>query len=273
MSSSTTLKSTHRTKPAGAALAILALGVLAVAAPAAEAADGLPPGLMDLRPDKARPPVFTAEAIDREALVAEDEALAARTAGAVPLRFAVLQAVSLTPDAEGQWTDREDGWRLWQLEIGTPGALSQYARIENFDLPPGAKFWIYDGDGAQVRGPFTAADKGRLGGFSSPIILGDRMIFEVLAPSGTGDSSLLEVTEIYRGYRYFGEEETTKRGSCNINVVCPEGDPWRDQIRAVARYTSSGWLWASDHLGVFCDLSLIFLNSFKYVYIIISKKI
>ena len=31
-----------------------------------------------------------------------------------------------------------------------------------------------------------------------------------------------------------------KRGSCNINVVCPDGDPWRNQIRSVARITMSG---------------------------------
>ena len=29
-------------------------------------------------------------------------------------------------------------------------------------------------------------------------------------------------------------------GSCNNNVICPEGDPWRDQIRSVAMITVGG---------------------------------
>ena len=40
------------------------------------------------------------------------------------------------------------------------------------------------------------------------------------------------------GYRFFGEpqaEAGLKRATCNVNVVCPEGDRWRDQIRSVAR--------------------------------------
>ncbi len=52
----------------------------------------------------------------------------------------------------------------------------------------------------------------------------------------------LRIASVNHGYRFFGERESAvnaKRGSCNINVVCPQGDPWRDQIRSVARYTVS----------------------------------
>ena len=41
------------------------------------------------------------------------------------------------------------------------------------------------------------------------------------------------------GYRFFGEVRA-KQGSCNIDIVCNEADPYRDQARSVGVYTLNG---------------------------------
>ncbi|MCD4749282.1 MAG: hypothetical protein K8R59_07900 [Thermoanaerobaculales bacterium] len=213
----------------------------------ASASQGLlPPGLIGPQLEKIQIPSFITDSVDREALLAEDAAIADATRGIGPLRFAVAQTVSLSAVTGGEWTEIAQGWELWRLEIRSPGSLSLSSRIENFDLPPGAQMWIYDADGAQVRGPFTAGDKDRMGGLSTPIILGENMVLELMVPPHQRGLTHLEITEIYRGYRFFGEKPgATKRGDCNINVVCPEGDAWRDQIRSVARitYPDGGYTW------------------------------
>jgi hypothetical protein len=73
------------------------------------------------------------------------------------------------------------------------------------------------------------------------VVLGDELVAELRVPAGK--EAELEITSVNHGYRFFGEHEpgaAAKRGSCNVNVVCPEGDPWRDQIRSVARISISG---------------------------------
>jgi hypothetical protein len=73
------------------------------------------------------------------------------------------------------------------------------------------------------------------------VVLGDEIVVELHVPTGT--TADLRISSVNHGYRFFGEDESAsveKRGECSINVICPEGDPWRDQIRSVARITISG---------------------------------
>ena len=54
-------------------------------------------------------------------------------------------------------------------------------------------------------------------------------------PMNELDLVQLELTKINVGYRYFGEKfgPAPEAGACNNDVVCPEGDPWADEIATV----------------------------------------
>ncbi len=186
---------------------------------------------------------FEAAPVDRERLLAADIALEGSGRPVRP-RFAEPDLTSLSPRSHGTWESLDDGSRLWRLRIGAPGALSLNLGIDTFELPPGASFWVHDADGAQVQGPYTAAHRNAAGGLWTAIVLGEELVAELHLPAGT--EAGLEISSVNRGYRFFGEPEdeaAAKRGACNVNVVCPEGDPWRDQIRSVGRITISGiWL-------------------------------
>jgi hypothetical protein len=72
------------------------------------------------------------------------------------------------------------------------------------------------------------------------VVIGEEIVVELRVPKST--EATIKIISVNHGYRFFGEREAlipNKRGACNINVACPEGDPWRDQIRSVARYTVS----------------------------------
>ena len=186
---------------------------------------------------------YEAAPVDRERLLAEDAA-SERSGSPVRPRFAEPDLTSLSPRSHGTWEVLDDGSRLWRLRIGAPGALSLNLGIDTFELPTGASFWVHDADGAQVQGPYTAAHRNAAGGLWTAIVLGEELVAELHLPAGT--EAGLEISSVNRGYRFFGEPEdeaAAKRGLCNINVACPQGDPWRDQIRAVGRITISGmWL-------------------------------
>ncbi len=178
--------------------------------------------------------------VNVEALLAED---AEREGSGKPVapRFAKSIQVAYTPDTSGTWETLDDGSRLWRLRISSPGALSLNLGLDRFDLPKDAAFWVHAPDGSGVQGPYTAQNRNALGGLWTAVVLGDELVAELHLPKG-GQANV-EITSVNHGYRLFGEDnavEAAKRGDCNINVVCPQGDPWRDQIRSVAMITILG---------------------------------
>jgi len=178
--------------------------------------------------------------VDVEALLTED-AERERSGVPAPARFAKDLPVAYTPDTSGTWETLDDGSRLWRLRISSPGALSLNLGLERFDLSEGAAFWVHAPDGSWIQGPYTRTNRNALGGLWTAVVLGDELIAELHLPKGI--QANVEITSVNHGYRFLNENnavEGAKRGDCNINVVCPQGDPWRDQIRSVAMITISG---------------------------------
>ena len=155
-----------------------------------------------------------------------------------PTRFAAPIAVRHSLESVGTWENLAGGSRLWRLRVASPGALSLNLGLTRFDLPLGAKLWIYDAGGKRVDGPYTWRDRSDNGELWTPVLIGDEVVLELHLPAGAGDARL-EIGAVNHGYRFFGEVDR-KQGACNIDVVCPQVDPYRDQVRAIARYSRSG---------------------------------
>ena len=175
--------------------------------------------------------------VDVDTLLAED-AVRENSGRPVAPRFAKNIQVDYTLDNSGTWETLEDGSRLWRLRLSSPGALSLNLSLGLFDLPEDADFWVHAPDGARVQGPYTAQNCNALGGLWTAVVLGEELVAELRLPKDT--EAKLRIASVNHGYRFFGERESAinaKRGSCNINVVCPQGDRWRNQIRSVARFT------------------------------------
>ncbi len=172
---------------------------------------------------------------DKAALVAED--LARDMPG--PARFAWPYDLALTPDDGDGWSRLADGSHRWELDVSAPGALSLGFGFSRFRLPWGGELVIAGLEGPERR--FTAADNADHGELWTPVVLGDRARITLTLPAGHRDDHALELARVGRGYRLFGEPPTAeKQGWCNIDVVCPEGDPWRTEIRSVGVYTLRG---------------------------------
>jgi hypothetical protein len=207
----------------------LALMVIAICQ-MAEAHRGPPPSSLPGAKSAEAVERMVMPAVDVEALLAED--VERETAGRpLPARYAKGLPAAFTPANSGTWEELDDGSQLWRLRIASPGALSISLGLKRFDLPTGATFWVHDPDGAWVQGPYTAENRNALGGLWTAVVLGDELVAELHLPARA--EADLGIDLVNHGYRFFGERETAvgvKRGACNINVVCPQGDPWRNQI-------------------------------------------
>jgi len=179
------------------------------------------------------------EAVDVERLRAEDRARGKDRQRPEPERFAVAQEVAFDLDNSGTWQDVADG-RVWRLRIHSPGAVSHNLGFTRFEMPAGAKLWIYDPDGKDVEGPYTSRHRSRHGRLWTPVIGGDEIVVELFVPAGVAQPSLRigRVNQGYRGLKNPGDDP--QEGPCNIDVICPQGAPFANQIRAVGVYTAGG---------------------------------
>ena len=179
-------------------------------------------------------------ALDSDKLAAETRQREDRSESPGPYVFATARSVSFNLQNSGTWETLPEGGRLWRLSIASPGAKSLSLGLTSYELPTGAKLWIYDGGRTTVQGPYTAkhrSDKGRL---FTPVVPGEEITLELFVPAGAAFEPVLEVGRVHHAFRDFIKSGGDKSGGCNNDVVCPEGNPWRDQIRSVARYSAMG---------------------------------
>jgi len=163
----------------------------------------------------------------------------------IPYRFGANMAVDLGLE-EGVWQEFDDGSRAWRLGVSSPGAVSINFNFSTFQVPEGAKVFVYDADRTHFIGAFTHQNMKPHGGLGVSLIQSDAIIIEYLEPASVNGEVALEIDNITHGYRSILHKFDELRGpfgnsgSCNIDVVCDEGIGWEDQIRSVALIVVGG---------------------------------
>ncbi len=186
------------------------------------------------------PPVVVMPTVDAALLIAEDEARYAQGEKG-PYRFGFNHATDLGMDNSGVWHTLRNGDRVWRLAIECPGAFSINFRFSEYVVPEGGRVFVYNLEGIKL-GAFTAESNPGHTTLGVSQLPGDRIIVEYFEPAevaGTGRLRIDQVTHAYRDVFALAKDFGSS-GACNINVICPEGDNWRDQIRSVAIITTGG---------------------------------
>ena len=153
----------------------------------------------------------------------------------LPFRFGFGNEVSYNLDNSGVWDTLSDGGRIWRLCIFSPSAFSINLIYDQFWLPNGASFFIYNKDTTNVLGAFTSQNNKPHGKFSTGIVKGDKIFLEYFEPEFVETSGTIEISRVIHGYRnlYDGDGGYGESQWCQIPVHCPEGAPWSNEIRSV----------------------------------------
>ncbi|MBW2258415.1 MAG: trypsin-like peptidase domain-containing protein, partial [Deltaproteobacteria bacterium] len=161
----------------------------------------------------------------------------------VPWRFGALVEVDLGLDDAGEWEQLVDGSWLWRLAVESTGALTLNLIFSEYQLPPGARLFLYTPDREHVLGAFTEANNQPAGVFATTLIDSDNVVLEYHEPANVPFPGLLRlgsVTHGYRGMKAYGEKNLGDSGSCNNNVHCPESAGWEEPIRSVVLLLEGG---------------------------------
>ncbi len=189
------------------------------------------------------PPLDNAALLERAVLLDQ----------AGPYHYADPMKVSITPATHGTWEKLPNGNMLWRLRIYSQDAKSINLGFAHYRMPEGGMLHVYNPAAGVVIGPFTHRDNAAHGELWTPLVPGDEQVIEVqIAPDKVEELSL-ELTSVNHGFRILGLNgdeafENERSGSCNVDVVCPEGDNWRDQIRSSATYSTGGSTFCSGAL-------------------------
>ena len=163
--------------------------------------------------------VVAMEAVDNEAEIARE--ILRQGPGIAP-RYAVPLAVRVAPGTHGTLETLDNGNLLWRLRVQSPKAVSLNLGFTTYGMPPGGSLYVYTPDYGAIRGPFTAADNEVHGELWTPLLFGDEQVIEVQLPADQWADLRLELTAVLHAFIEIGS--VPESGSCNVDVVCPEGD-------------------------------------------------
>jgi hypothetical protein len=186
--------------------------------------------------------MLEAEGVDRAKALAADIG----TPKSAPLRYALSREIHNAAFSNGQsfggeWRDLPDGMALWRLPVHAAGALTLDFGFRRLFLPQGAQLFL--SNASRQLGAYTDADNARSGEFWTPLLYGDNAIIEVLLPQKMKPFLQIDLGTVHVGYRdIFAPALVPKSffdpgvgsGSCNVDTICPQGDPWRSEINAEA---------------------------------------
>ena len=203
------------------------------------------PRYSSLRSLQGKIPEVSVPSIDA---AAEASAAASERSLASAPRFAIpFTGETYNAAFDGLWEEDDGGWSIWKLRIQAPGALHINLGFSEYVMPSGGSLHLIGLEGTVT---FTDADNKHHRQLWTPIVMGSVLDLEVNLPPGTPTNDLaLELSAINSGFRGFTSAATQKSGSCNVDVVCPAGDDWRDEISSVAVYGQNG--------SIFCTGTLI----------------
>lgn len=188
---------------------------------------GRPSGLKNAANFQSIPEV-NIQKLNTEILLQEDETELQN--GNKTWRFGSELLINLNAENDGLWQLLPSGEKMWQLKINCANATSLNFIFNQFQIPEGGRFYVYSPDGSLIEGAFTNQNHNPDGNFATMPILGNSAILEYNGPEGLK----LQTEYIIRGYRDFNKMAKAfgTSGACNVNVNCPEGAPWDDEIRS-----------------------------------------
>jgi hypothetical protein len=146
--------------------------------------------------------------------------------------------------ADGRWQRLDDGNWSWRARIGSPGAKLLNFRFSQFRLPPGAALYVYDAKAQVVQGPYTSANQTPEGMLWTAVVPGAEAVLELRVADSGRAQVRLALDTVFHGFVSFDQAVAesgltgNSAATCEINVVCPAGANWSNEIRSAAVFTA-----------------------------------
>ena len=163
-----------------------------------------------------------------------------------PWKFGYKYETDFSLSNSGTWTDLPGGNRLWQIELKCDGAMTINLLLSDLYIPEGAYIYLYDKARTNRVGAYTSRNNSPAQKLGTELVHGDHIVVEYFEPAAVSGQGNLTITGVVHGYRSLTkiQKDLAKgledSGDCNIDVNCPLGVGWEDQIHSVAMIVVGG---------------------------------
>jgi lysyl endopeptidase len=186
----------------------------------------------------------TMPSFDVQRFLNEDAALASYND--MPYRYGKIFETDYNLNNSGTWETLSDGSRIWRLMIRSENAMSINLAFKNFQMPKGATFFVYNPNKNFVYGAFTSLNNADDKQFATTPVPGNEIVLEYYEPEYSAGQGSLTVSQVVHAYKDILGFNSVLEVPCNVNIICPVGQPWVEQKRSVTRITfnqgGSGYL-------------------------------
>lgn len=183
------------------------------------------------------PPVVEFPAPDLKQIKIEDDLAAMnqqpyRIAVAIKANYDFIQSAQLSKVSNGS---------VWRVILHSTGAKALSVTFGRFYIPEKGKLFLYDATHQKKIGAFTSENNTSENEMATEILPGESITLEYFQPSGVTDLPQLVISELLYVYRSAGYNPAVnfknfgEAGSCEVNINCPEGQPFSNQKQGVVR--------------------------------------
>jgi lysyl endopeptidase len=205
---------------------------------------GLPKSLENNLPTAHQLHTHLMESFDLQQMVYEDSINDYHKIG--PWRFGKNFDVNFNLQNSGVWHNLPNGDRIWRIRLVSPGALTINVIFDEYVIPQGAFIYMYNIDTSHIVGAYTALLNNPDKIIGSEIVEGNDIVIEYYEPSYAIGQGNLKIGTVTHGYRSLSTRAESllkglnDSGACNIDVLCPLGVGWEQQIQSVAMIVVNG---------------------------------
>ncbi len=139
------------------------------------------------------------------------------------------------------WQVLADGRLSWTWRLSAPGAKTLDLHFSDLSLPARGEL-VLRGEGENNVRRIGAEELAKDGGeYWTPYVAGEVVDVQIIVPANAARDVRMQLSSVTHGYRGLFEhvDPMQKSGSCNVDVACPAGAGWQDQIDSVGHYTFS----------------------------------
>jgi lysyl endopeptidase len=131
---------------------------------------------------------------------------------------------------------------LYRLSIESVGAKSINIIFKDYQVPLGAKLFLYSGDQMFVKGAFTSNNNKKSNKLPTEPIAGDLITIEYFEPYFSDFQGRLTIGKVSHDFVGIVSEDGQfgTSGDCHVDINCPEGGNWQNEKQAVCRITING---------------------------------
>ena len=151
----------------------------------------------------------------------------------MPERVGINLSTQLSLAKDGEWDLLPSGESICRLKIESSGALAILLYYSQFEIPQGAKLYIYNEDHSHLLGAYTNETNPEGGAFATEFVAGDNLILEYVASASYAEPKI-EIEKICYGYKNL-KVTTEEKLSCMVDVVCSEGYDWQNEKDGVVK--------------------------------------